>query len=96
MAKKIVKTVKADYPHIETKRTVKIWTKKEGRSFQMSIEGIGGRFYGSWSRHVDGEPIGELLVSKKISKPAGINLKSALKGVNKSALKQALMELLSN
>lgn len=60
---KTKKIVKADFPHIEGERLVKIWVKKPGHSFQLSIQGIGGRFYGAWGRKIDESTIGKELGS---------------------------------
>lgn len=94
MAKKAV--VKADYPHFEEKRLVKVWTKKAGKSFQLSIEGIGGRFYGSLTRKMDGGTIADAIgTEEKIAKGSGTNLKSAIKGMDKKAKMALLLQLLS-
>lgn len=94
MAKKAKKTVQ-DYPHFEEKRNVKIWTKKAGKSFQMSIEGIGGRFYGSLTRKMDGETVGDF-ISPTVQKSAKAgSLKSEFKKMDKKAKLNLLLELLA-
>lgn len=93
MAKKNV--VKADYPHFEEKRLVKIWTKKAGKSFQMSVEGIGGRFYGSLTRKMDGGVIADQIGEEKIAKRAGGELKNAIKSMDKKAKLALLLQLLA-
>ena len=94
MAKTAKTVVKADYPHFEEKRLVKVWIKKAGKSFQLSVEGIGGRFYGSLDRKMDGTTVGNV-IEPIVTKRTGHDLKASLKGMNKKALAQAILELLA-
>ena len=92
--KKTAKRVAGDFPHFEDKRTVKIWTKKAGKSFQLSIEGIGGRFYGSLTRKMDDGVVGDVIapVTKHAVKGG---IEEAVKGLDKKAKLALLIKLLS-
>lgn len=96
MAKTAKKTDKVNYPHFEEKRLVKVWVKREGKSFQMSVEGIGGRFYGSLTRKMDGDTVADAIgVGEKVSRKGTANLKDQLKGMDKKAKLALVLSLLS-
>lgn len=90
MAKKEV--VKAEYPHFEEKRNVKIWIKKPGKSFQMSVEGIGGRFFGSLTRKMDNSTVADAIGI--VTKTAKSDLKAQFKGLDRMAKLNMILSLL--
>lgn len=96
MAKTAKKTQKIEYPHFEEKRLVKIWVKKAGKSFQLSVEGIGGRFYGSLTRKMDGETVADAIgTEEKVTRKGNASLKEALKGMDKKAKLAFVLSLIS-